>query len=279
MDVSERSHRFIRVTAVGALLAFDATMVLMTLAIAVSFYLHDPRSLFVREPLLIWVPFALASIATLLLTLAVGIGCALGAMRSRRGWWSTSFRVLVALAVVTPILLAVSKNPLEQWILFPTVGLIYLVLPALALLFVGRRAEVRLLPIGASVAYSVALVCIALTYLYPDFGADPNASYFIYFPPQAFTAIMMLSAAIPLGMAGGIICAIDGRLSRRRWWSDRFLIMVAVGLLVPLVIVLQVVHYPPLVSLSPSLEVVLYVAAGAAYLALPVMVLVYLRGS
>lgn len=269
MAVSERLRRFIRATAVGALIAFDASIVLVILAIAISFYLHDP---------LMWIPFALVALALVLLALAAGIGGALGAIKSQRGWWSTSFRVLVALSVVTPIVLAVSKNSLEQWILFPTVGLIYLVLPALALLFIGGRADLRLLPIGACVAYGAALVSIVLTFLFPDLGMDPTVSYFLYLPPQAFVAAMMLIAAMLLGMAGGIICAIDGRLSSRRWWSDGLLLAVAVGLLMPLLLAMQV-HYPPLVSLSTSLEVVLYVAAGATYLALPVMALVYLRGS
>lgn len=53
MRVFQDAYRFIHRTAVGALLPFDATVVLAILAITVSFYTHDPQSLIFREPLLI----------------------------------------------------------------------------------------------------------------------------------------------------------------------------------------------------------------------------------
>lgn len=277
MDDLQWWQGFVRTTASGALPAFDATVILGTLAIAVS-YIHDPRSLVYREPLLIWLPFALAALALALLTLAAGIGGAIRATHGGRGWWATTLRVLVVLAIVMPVFLYLSKDSFQQAILAPVIALIYLVLPLLALLSAGRRAYIRLLSIQTFIAYGVAIVCIVLTYRFPRFGMGPTQVYFIYFPPQLFVAAVMCATALLFSLAGGIICTIDGRLSGRPLWSDCFLVAVAVCLAVPLLLAMQI-HYPPLVSVSPSLTVVLGIAAGAAYLALPGLVLVYAHRS
>ncbi|HLJ81874.1 MAG TPA: hypothetical protein VKT52_10335, partial [Ktedonobacterales bacterium] len=53
-------------------------------------------------------------------------------------------------------------------------------------------------------------------------------------------------------------------------------VAVVAGLLGPFALAMQV-HYHPLLSLSPTLEVILVILSLASYLALPVMALVYMR--
>lgn len=141
MRVFQDAYRFIHRTAVGALLPFDATVVLAILAITVSFYTHDPQSLIFREPLLIWLPFALAALATIILTLAAVLRGAVNATRRRRGWWATSFRVLAPLLIAGqnhhPPLLSISSS-LEA-LLGIIAGAAYLALPVMALIYLRRR--------------------------------------------------------------------------------------------------------------------------------------------
>ncbi|MGH2515719.1 MAG: hypothetical protein ACRDHP_08690, partial [Ktedonobacterales bacterium] len=179
MNTTNQLRRFTQRTAVGALLAFDATVVFLIVAINVSFYTHDYRSLFGREPLLPWIPFALAALVTILLMLATGIGGAREARRAGHARQSTSLIVLALLNSVLPVLLAISHDSLAQTILGPIVGLGYLVLPALALLFLGRRTGLCLLIIAAFVAFGAALALLVLSFLFPAFGRDPSANYFI----------------------------------------------------------------------------------------------------
>ncbi|MGH2517026.1 MAG: hypothetical protein ACRDHP_15360, partial [Ktedonobacterales bacterium] len=96
--------------------------------------------------------------------------------------------------------------------------------------------------------------------------------------PQFSVALMLLLGVMLFGLAAGVVCAIDGRLSRRLLWSDVFLIAVAAAVLGPILIVLQS-HYPPLVSLSSSAQTLFGIVAGVAYIAMPILSLVYLSTS
>ena len=276
MRAPEGLLRFIRTTALGALLAFDATVVFINMAIIVFYGVHDSHSLLYREPLLIWIPFVVAALCTVSLALAAGVGAARAAMRIQGERWSTSFRVLIALAVITLVLLAFSRESAATTILVPAATLFYLLLPALALLFTEHRSGLRLLVTGACVAYGMTIVLLVLTLWFPRFGVDPTQTYDIYFPPQFTAAFFTLGAGALSSVAAGIVCAVDGRLTGHQYWSSCFQVAVVAGLIGPISIGLQI-HYPPYLSLSPTLEVALVILAGVSYLALPLMVLVYLH--
>src|SRR5579872_222685 len=184
MGASQRLRRFVQRAAVGALLAFEVMLVLLSVTIIVFYGVYDPQSLVRRQPLLIWIPFAIAALCTISLALAAGAGAARSAIQSRQERWSTSLRVLLALALITLVLLAISRDSAGTTILVPIATLIYLTLPALALLSVGRRAGPRLLAVGAWVASAMTIALLVLTLLFPRFGMDPSQTYDIYFPPQ-----------------------------------------------------------------------------------------------
>lgn len=276
LGASQRSRQFIQRAAVGALLAFEVMLVLLSVTTIVFYGVYDPHSLVRRQPLLIWIPFAVAALCTVSLALAAGVGAARRAVQSRQERWSTGLRVLLALAIVTLVLLAISRNSAGTTLLVPIATLIYLTLPALALLSVGRRAGLRLLAAGAWVAGAMTLALLVLTFLFPGFGMDPSQTYDIYFPPQIAAAFFTFGAGAISSVAAGIVCAVDGRLTGHLNWSNSFLTAVVAGLLGPFALAMQV-HYPPLLSLSPTLEVALVILSLASYLALPVMALVYLR--
>lgn len=125
--------------------------------------------------------------------------------------------------------------------------------------------------VGALLAADVTVV---LWLRYPEFGRDPHQSYTfgLYLPPQFGVAATMLVAALFYSMAGGIDCAIDGRLSGHGLWSQAFLLVVVAGLIGPISLAVETYWHT---SFLPPLEATLYFTAGIAYLALPIMGLVY----
>jgi hypothetical protein len=142
----------------------------------------------------------------------------------------------------------------------------------------GESIRILAFAVLALFALTAALLCLWIAF--PRWGMDPGRIYsvdaIIYIPPQGFAAGFTLVLAAFLGEVVCLVALILALARRQAAWGLTFAGLMAVSVLAPIIIATGNAHSISVSLTAQALNAIIF-ASAVAFLAMPVLALVYAR--